>query len=212
MLCNLIFKLRFSVLSFLTMSLGLVSYSVNSCLSSCDAPKRVDNCRLDNLLDLLAVGWSLSVGAFLFLDPEMTEHRLARKSFLSRLIISRLARLVAFLSSWAFTCLSFFSIVTNWEAGTGKSGTSALAFSLYIHGYNVLHQYGQNASLYLSFEESWYRKLVPQGHGANDKTWSIPLENFTFENCWCRMLNNKTTSPLLSQCRHIYCCPYKPWD
>ena len=105
---NLIFKLRFSVLSFLTMSWALVSCSVNSCLSSSNAPKRVDNCRLDNFLDLSAVSWSLSVGASLFLDPETTEHRLARKSFLSRLLTFRLAGCVAFLSSWAFACLSFF--------------------------------------------------------------------------------------------------------
>ena len=127
----LIFKLRFSVLGFLTMPWALVSCSINSCLSSSDAPKRVENCRLDNFLDLLAVGWSLSVGASLFLDPEMTEHRLARNSFLSRLLTFRLAGFVAFLSSWAFACLSFFSSVTNWEAGAGMSGKSALAFSLY---------------------------------------------------------------------------------
>ena len=84
---------------FLTMSLALVSCSVNSCLSSSEAPKRVDNCRLDNFLDLLAVGRSLSVGACLFLDPEMTDHRKATKSFLSRLLTFRLAGFVAFLSS-----------------------------------------------------------------------------------------------------------------
>ena len=59
----------------------------------------ITNCRLDNFLDLLAAGRSLSVGACLFLDPEMTEHRLARKSFLSRLLTFRLAGFVAFLSS-----------------------------------------------------------------------------------------------------------------
>ena len=42
--------------------------------------------------------------------------------------------------------------------------------SLYIHGSNVPHKYGQNASLYPSFEESWCRQLEPHGHGANDKT------------------------------------------
>ena len=40
---NLIFKLRFSVLSFLTMSWALVSCSVNSCLSSSEAPRGVPN-------------------------------------------------------------------------------------------------------------------------------------------------------------------------
>ena len=152
---NLIFKLRFSVIRILTISWALVSCSVNSCLSSSDAPKKVgsysymnwivivigrnwtlplglfrtnftnfsywvrsdvslyspylispthpthtrrDHCRLANIFDHLAVGWSLSVGAFLFLDPEMTEHRMARKSFLSRKLTVRLARFVAFLS------------------------------------------------------------------------------------------------------------------
>ena len=42
---------------------------------------------------------SLSVGACLFLDPEMTEDRLARKRFLSRLLTFRLTGFVAFLSS-----------------------------------------------------------------------------------------------------------------
>ena len=41
------------------------------------------------------------------------------------------------------------------------------------------------ARLLPSFEESWYRQLEPEGHGANDKT------------CWYRMLNNKTTSLFL---------------
>ena len=197
---SLIFKLRFSVLSFLTMSRALVSCSINSCLSPSDAPKRVDNCRLDNFLDLLAVGWSLSVGAFLFLDPEMTEHRLARKSFLSRLSLVELSPTSAFFP---------MSLIERLGQGWQEHQHSR---SLYIHGSNVLHKYGQNASLYLSFEESWYRKLESQGHGANDKTWSISLEDFAFENCWCRKLNNKATSPLLSHCRHICCCPYKPRD
>ena len=131
MFCNLTFKLRFSVLSFLTMFWALVGYSVNSCLSSPKAPKRVDNCRLDNFFDLLEVERSLSVGACLFLDPEMTEHRLARKRFLSRLLTFRLTGFVVFLSSWAFACSSFYCSATNWEAGTGTSGKSALAFSLY---------------------------------------------------------------------------------
>ena len=132
MFYNLIFELRFSVLSFLTISWALFGCSVNnSCLSSFEVPKRVDNCRLDNFLDLLVVGRSLSAGACLFLDPEVTEHRLARKRFLSRLLTFRLTGFVAFLSSWAFACSSFFCSATNWEAGTGTSGKSALAFSLY---------------------------------------------------------------------------------
>ena len=39
--------------------------------------------------------------------------------------------------------------------------------------------------------------------GKTIKLRSIPLEDFAFENCWCRMLNNKTTSPLLSRCCHF---------
>ena len=127
MLRILIFKLRFSVLSFFTMSWVLVSCSVNRSLSSFDASKRVDNCRLDKFLGFLGVCSSLSVGAF-FLDPEMTDNRLARKVSFKTF---RLAGFVAFLSNWAFACLSFYSSTTNWEAGTGMSRKSAVAFSLY---------------------------------------------------------------------------------
>ena len=152
---NLILKLRFSVLGFLTMSWALVGCLVNSCLSSSEAPKRVDNCRLNNFLDLSAVWRSLSVGACLLLDPEMTKHRLARKRFLSRLLTFRLAGLVAFLSSWAFACSSFFFAVPLIERlGQGRQENQH-SRSLYIHGSNVPHKYGQNASLhvYPSFEE-----------------------------------------------------------
>ena len=154
MFCNLTFKLRFSVLSFLTMFWALVGYSVNSCLSSPKAPKRVDNCCLDNFLDLLVVERSLSVGACPFLDPEMTEHRLPRKRFPSRLLTFRLTGFVAFLSSGAFACSRFFfavPLIERLEQGRQENQHSR---SLYIHGSNIPHKYGKNASLYRSFEES----------------------------------------------------------
>ena len=96
----------------------------------------------------------------------MTEHRLARKSFLSRLLTFRLPGFVAFELS---PVSAFFPVSLIERLGQGCQEHQH-SRSLYIHGSNVLHKYGQNASLYLSFEESWYRKLEPQGHGANDKT------------------------------------------
>ena len=149
---NLIFKLRFSVLSFLTMFWTLVGCSVNSCLSSSKAPKRVDNCRLDNFLDLLAVGRSLSVGACLFLDPEMTEHRLAKKRFFSRLLTFRLTGFVAFSLVELSPFQACFAEPLIERLGQGRQENQH-SRSLYIHGFNIPHKYGQNASLYPSFEE-----------------------------------------------------------
>ena len=129
---NLIFKLRFSVLSFLPMSWALVSCSVNSCLSSSDAPKRVDNCRLDNFLDLLAAGWSLSVGASSsFIRSRNDRTSLGQKKFPFETTYFSFGRLWCFSLYLSFRLFKLLSSVTNWEAGTEMSGKSALAFSLY---------------------------------------------------------------------------------
>ena len=102
------------------------------------------------------------------------------------------------------------SMLENFRERWGRQENQHSCF-LYIHGSNVPHKYDQNASLYPSFEESWSRQLERQVHGANDKTWSFPLEEFLVLNAEQQNHFTILITPTLPPYATRYERPYISW-